>query len=94
MNARGRGAPQRSSSRDEVCRSGPSGRPRRRTDGRDRPGFGRLHPPGRSDGRHVDRIHPVGLQSAHRPQPGLQPAVITLAPVVLVLLGVVEGRGD
>ena len=36
----------------------------------------------------------VGFESAHRSQPGLQSAVVCLAPVVLVLTGVVERRRD
>jgi len=36
----------------------------------------------------------VGLQSTHWPQPGLEPAVIGLAPVILVLTGVVERGRD
>ncbi len=37
---------------------------------------------------------PVGSQPAHRPQPGFEPAVITLAPVVLTLPSVMERRRD
>ncbi len=37
---------------------------------------------------------PVCLQPAHRPKPGFEPAVITLAPVVLILPSVMERRRD
>ncbi len=41
-----------------------------------------------------DARGPVGLQSAHRPQSGLQSTVVAFTSVVLVLSGVVEGRRD
>lgn len=41
-----------------------------------------------------DAGRPVGLQPPHRSRPGLHPALIGLAPVVLVLAGVVERRRD
>jgi len=36
----------------------------------------------------------VAFQSAHRPQPGLEPAVVGFHPVVGVAVGDVRGGGD
>ncbi len=41
-----------------------------------------------------DARGPVGSQPTHRPQPGFEPAVITLVPVVLTLPSVMERRRD
>lgn len=41
-----------------------------------------------------DARRSIGLQAAHRPQPGLEVAVVGLAPIVLVLPGVVERPRD
>ncbi len=41
-----------------------------------------------------DARRSVGLQSTHRPQPGLQSAVVAFTSIVLILPSVVEGGGD
>ena len=43
---------------------------------------------------HHDRSCPVGSQPSHRSQPGLEPSVIILYPVVGVLLGVMNRVRD
>ena len=37
---------------------------------------------------------PVGLQTTHRPQPGLEAAMVALDPVVRILLSMVERSGE
>ena len=41
-----------------------------------------------------DRGSSVAFESAHRPEPSFQSAVVTLDAIVLMLLGVVEGLRD